>query len=329
MQITSTNYGYYFDQFERSYPAEFHDRTGYTETHTRLNDDVSKGELGEICFQGVRIHYGRFHTLKTDAIHTTENFSSVEMTFQVQGQMSQQSSVSIQLCDQQHNLNYRPYGDGKSWFGTGSHFYVGVQLTETFFNRFADDTSPRMSHLLNSIAQRNATTLVSHNLPIGPALQAQLTQLTQASRTQPFKRLYLETIVLDLLRQQLEQADTDRANRETALSVSDIDKIMAVKTWLDTHPLDNHSLLQLCRYAGLNDYKLKKGFRELIGTTVFGYLNDLRMQYAHQLLRDTNQPIGDIALTLGYSETHHFSAAFKRKFGYLPSQLNRRSTFGS
>ena len=325
MQIVSSNYGYYFDQFQRNYPAEFHGHTGYTETHIELADEVSQGTLSEICFQGVRIHYGQFHTLKTDIIHTTENFSSVEMTFQLQGRTSQQSSVSMDLCDQQHNLSYRPYADFRSQFGAGSYQYVGVQLTETFFSRFADDDSPTLNRILTGVAQRNAITLANRNLFITPVLQARLRQLTQSNRSQPLKRLYLETTVLELLRQQLEQADNESTKQGPTLKTSDVDKILAVKTMLDCNPLESYSLWQLCRYAGLNDYKLKKGFRDVLGTTVFGYLNDLRMQYAHQLLRDTSQTIGEIASKLGYSETHHFSAAFKRKFGYLPSHVKSNS----
>ncbi|GAB4049906.1 helix-turn-helix transcriptional regulator [Spirosoma litoris] len=98
-----------------------------------------------------------------------------------------------------------------------------------------------------------------------------------------------------------------------------------MKTLLDRSPLDTYSLLQLARFVGLNDYKLKKGFREVVGHTVFGYFNDLRMPYAHQLVCDSSFTIGDVATKLGYSETHHFSSAFKRKFGYLPSQLANKS----
>lgn len=325
MQIVSSNYGYYFDQFQRNYPAEFHEYAGYTETHIELADEVSQGTLSEICFQGVRIHYGQFHTLKADSIHTTEDFSSIEMLFQLQGQSSQQSSVSLDLADQQHNLSYRPYADFRSQFRAGSYHYVGVQLTETFFSRFADDDSPVLNRILTGVAQRSALTLLNRNLFITPALQAQLRQLTESNRSQPLKRLYLETTVLDLLRQQLEQAANESTKQSTTLKASDVDKILAVKTMLDSNPLESYSLWQLCRYAGLNDYKLKKGFRDVLGTTVFGYLNDLRMRYAHQLLRDTSQPIGEIACALGYSETHHFSDAFKRKFGCLPSQVRSNS----
>jgi AraC-like DNA-binding protein len=72
---------------------------------------------------------------------------------------------------------------------------------------------------------------------------------------------------------------------------------------------------------GLNDFKLKKGFKELFGTTVFSYLNELKMDYAKRLILDEKKTIYEVAMTLGYSEPHHFYAAFKRRFGYSPGEL--------
>ncbi|MBD2700524.1 helix-turn-helix transcriptional regulator [Spirosoma sp. BT702] len=326
MQIISRNYGHYFNEYSRSYPTEFHEAAGYSETHVQLADEVSQGELGEFCFQGVRIHYGQFQTLKADTICSTEDFSSVEMMFLLQGHISHESSLRTRFASQQHNLSYRPYGDVRSLFETGDYQYVGVQLTETFFSQFADDTAPLLNQLMNHMARRETVTLSDRNLPITPALQKQLIDVMQTNRPQPLKRLYLEMTVLDLLRQQLEQAEISQSSKITTLKTSDVEKIIAVKNRLDSRPFDTYSLLQLSRYVGLNDYKLKKGFRELLGTTVFGYLSSIRMDYAHQLLRSTNQTIGEIALTLGYSESHHFSTAFQRKFGYLPSQLRSGTT---
>jgi AraC-like DNA-binding protein len=322
MEIVSSNYGCYFDELQRTYPPEFHGYKGYTETHMQLADEVSQGIFSEICFHGVRIHYGQFQTLKTDTIRTTEDFSSVEMMFQLHGQRSQQSLIQAGFTSKQHNLSYRPYADVRSRFEAGHHQYVGIQLTETFFGRFADADSPLLRRIGRSIVQRKDIVLVKQNLPITPILQAQLLQLTQPACSQSLKRLYLETAVLNILYQQLQQAETT-TKRPATLQPGDVEKVLAIRDLLTTNPLASYSLLQLSRYVGLNDYKLKKGFRELTGTTVFGYLNDQRMKYAHQLLHDTRLSIGEIANTLGYSETHHFSAAFKRKFGYLPSQMNR------
>jgi AraC family transcriptional regulator, transcriptional activator of the genes for pyochelin and ferripyochelin receptors len=66
--------------------------------------------------------------------------------------------------------------------------------------------------------------------------------------------------------------------------------------------------------------KLKQGFRQLFGTTMFGYLHDYRMEMARNLLLEGNMSITTVANTVGYSHLRHFSAAFKRKFGITPGK---------
>ncbi len=261
MEIISSNHGCYFDVYQRSYPPEFHGYAGYNETHLQLADDVSQGALCEVCFQGVRIHYGQLKTLKSDTIRTTEDFSSVDMTFQLQGRTVEKSSGSGGHSPHQHTLSYRPYADVCYQFDVGMHHYVGIQLTETFFCRFADDNSPSIARLMNSLIKKEACALSQRPLPITPVLQTQLNRLTQTPHQHPLKRLHLETMVLDLLGHQIDQAGTYQ-DKATKLTTSDADKIRAVKALLDSNPLGNYSLLQLSRFAGLNDCKLKKGFRE-------------------------------------------------------------------
>jgi AraC-like DNA-binding protein len=70
--------------------------------------------------------------------------------------------------------------------------------------------------------------------------------------------------------------------------------------------------------VGLNEYKLKRGFKETFNTTVFGYLADQRLNLAQQYLRDTDKTAAEISAELGYCTPQHFNNAFKRKFGFTP-----------
>lgn len=73
--------------------------------------------------------------------------------------------------------------------------------------------------------------------------------------------------------------------------------------------------------VGINQTKLKSGFKQLFGTTVFGYLTDIRMEKARLLILSEKKNVGEVADLVGYQHPHHFAAAFKRKFGYSPGKL--------
>nr|WP_235926987.1 helix-turn-helix transcriptional regulator [Gloeocapsopsis dulcis] len=83
------------------------------------------------------------------------------------------------------------------------------------------------------------------------------------------------------------------------------------------------ALLDLAKLVGLNDFKLKQGFRHLFGTTVFGYLQTCRMEQAQQLLSDRSLSIAEIAQRVGYASASQFCHAFKRYAGMKPSDYRR------
>ena len=76
--------------------------------------------------------------------------------------------------------------------------------------------------------------------------------------------------------------------------------------------------MELAHEVGLNDYKLKQGFRHLFGKTVFGYLRDYRMEQAQHLLQQSNLTITQVAAQVGYRNPEAFSTAFRRTFAISP-----------
>jgi AraC-like DNA-binding protein len=112
------------------------------------------------------------------------------------------------------------------------------------------------------------------------------------------------------------------AQQETKpINQRDQESFYGIKDYLRATFLEDHSLLSLSRRFGINQNKLKTGFRELFGTPVISYLYDLRMDYARMLLLDKSMNVNEVAPVVGYRNANHFSTAFKRKFGINPSRL--------
>ncbi len=104
----------------------------------------------------------------------------------------------------------------------------------------------------------------------------------------------------------------------------DEDSLCKVAAWLEANLGENHSLSALARRFGLNECKLKRGFKGVFGITVFGYLRRRRMEYAAGRLNQSNSTILEIADEVGYSNPSHFSRAFEAEFGCLPKDYRRR-----
>lgn len=106
------------------------------------------------------------------------------------------------------------------------------------------------------------------------------------------------------------------------ISFADAERLQAVKEYLRTEYLcPALSLHLLCRRFGLNEFKLKKGFKQLFGNTVFGFVQELKMKSARAMLVEKRMNVNEVADHLGYSSPNHFSAAFKKMYGYSPARL--------
>jgi AraC-like DNA-binding protein len=161
------------------------------------------------------------------------------------------------------------------------------------------------------------------------AMQSTLQQILHCPFQGLTQQMYLEGKTWELIA--LHLAHTIEAERETKpLKSDDIERIHYAKEVLIARLDEPPSLIELARLAGINDHKLKVGFRQVFGTTVFGYLHDYRMERSRQLLESGDLSIAEAAKAVGLINRSHFAIAFRKKFGvnprdYRQSVQNRRS----
>ena len=112
---------------------------------------------------------------------------------------------------------------------------------------------------------------------------------------------------------------------EALKSTQDIHNIQKVEAYLRGHPEDRIASLKALRLRfGLNEYKLKKGFKELYQTSVFKFQMQQRLHKAKHLIKVTTEPLSDIASQTGFKSYVHFGQAFKKEYGMAPSQYRKK-----
>lgn len=110
------------------------------------------------------------------------------------------------------------------------------------------------------------------------------------------------------------------------LSHSDIRKIREVHDHIISNldkPLS--PLIELAHTFGTNEYKLKYGFKQLYGQTIFRFLIDQRLTRASVLIQHTETSIKEVAHVTGFISAPHFSKVFKEKYGFTPRELRKQS----
>ncbi len=140
-------------------------------------------------------------------------------------------------------------------------------------------------------------------------------------------QMYLEGKLLELIVHQMSQlSDPEDVQRNhLRLRPDDLDRIHEAKDILISDMENPPSLLELANKAGLNDTKLKRGFRQVFGTTVFGFFRNHRINKSRELLNQGKLNLDEIAYLSGFCDTSHFIKNFSKHFGTTPGAYLKQS----
>ncbi len=104
-------------------------------------------------------------------------------------------------------------------------------------------------------------------------------------------------------------------------NADDREKIAKARDILLQHISEPLTIKALSRKVAINECYLKKGFKEMYGTTIFDFFQSQRMEHAKYLLYEKSLSVTDVSSLLGYSSISHFSTAFKKHTGLKPCEL--------
>ncbi|MEJ8546266.1 helix-turn-helix transcriptional regulator [Brevibacillus borstelensis] len=181
------------------------------------------------------------------------------------------------------------------------------------------------SELLPELARMSNEPFFCRQTAGSPHISHIVEQMKQCPYSGRLQKLYLEGKAYELLACQLDAAEKEeeRIRAASKLKADDIQCLHQAREILSRTWKEPPGLLELARLVGLNDYKLKLGFKELFGTTVFGYVRGLRMNEARKILEQGEANVSEAATMVGYHNLSHFASLFRKTFGYNPSEFVR------
>ncbi|GAA4800125.1 AraC family transcriptional regulator [Olivibacter ginsenosidimutans] len=296
------------------------------EHHLSVQEKLINLNYHEIYFDGIHIGYGDLHLQSKTFLHFEMDHETVEMHFTLIGNtactLKSIQNKTYGFCSNQHNLIYTPGIKGQLDFNSANCKILEVNLSPRVLEKYLLDTDAFFP-FLRQIRSQNLALLGQHHLTITQEMMQVIQAITSCSKTGTFKKMYLEAKVIDLLLLQLEQFASHDCNEFCVLRPRDIEKMHHARDIIFNNIRSPLSLRQLALEIGSNEFTLKKGFKTLFGTTVFGMINDLRMQYARQLIVEGNLSLKQISEQVGYKNISHFTSSFKRKFGLTPGRFMR------
>jgi AraC-like DNA-binding protein len=296
-----------------------------------MNYTDDRGSSAQIIFQdvyleGAYIFAASSTQQKQVRMRETQQVPSLNLYFSLEGSSAAHTigqKADFELGGAQHAMGYTPYFDGYYLINSAKFRNFGIVLYEPFYQRLMANELESLKRFWDKVHQGQAVDTCSFPMDITTAQADVIRDIQQCTFTGQLRQLYYESRIIELYLLQAEQADRLMDVKSLAIKPHDLEKLHAAREYVRCNMLNPFTLGQVARYSGLNDFKLKRGFRQIFGTTVFGYLNELRLNYAKQLLVDSSYTIAETAHTIGYSEPHSFTKAFKKQFGFLPSELKK------
>jgi AraC family transcriptional activator of pyochelin receptor len=277
---------------------------------------------------GIRMGHAisKFHAL-TEFTAASAMTDVVRLHLGLKGNYSfrhRQLDTTFDLIGGHHNLLYSKDFEMTVYNRTLELETFGVQFPREIFLKFTANATDLLKRFSERIINGQPVILTDDWGAVDPAIHQVIDQIIHHRYTGDLQRLFLLSKSIELLvccAESCERAGKTQA--QFLKSPADKEKILAARDLVNARIDSPPSLSEIARAIGLNEYKLKRGFKETFNTTVFGYLTAQRLCLARRYLLDTQKTAAEIAFELGYSTPQHFNNAFKKHFGHTPDMVRK------
>lgn len=296
--------------YEHTYPDNFDGVKDVEEIVTELKTDDFNFHIIQKWFSGIHISIFEIGPQREESFCFESSQQHIGFLFCLSG--------TINYCHNRHQHHFSSLAKNEQDFNIGLinsiKFNVAgktrclyIQLTQEYFCQL---TGAELANDLKKNIQKS----------ISPEIGLILQQIIYPRHEGRVKRLYLEARIFELIIAYFNQ----KPKKQTGImKKDDVEKILFAKRLVEYDLQNPSSLMELSRKVGINDFKLKRGFKELTGYTVFGYLYKIRMEKAHYFLSKEKKTVNEVSFLVGYKNAQHFITAFKKQYNILPGSLNK------
>lgn len=156
---------------------------------------------------------------------------------------------------------------------------------------------------------------------VSPAIAVVLSQIMNYNLHPSIKKLYIKGKAYELISLYFNKGEgTDIEQCPFLVDEDNVRRIRQAKEIMIARMAEPPTLTELSEEIGLSLKKLKEGFKQIYGDSVFSFLFDYKMEYARKMLETGRHNVNEVGLKVGYSTASHFISAFKKKYGTTPKK---------
>jgi len=144
--------------------------------------------------------------------------------------------------------------------------------------------------------------------------------------TRSGSKLQIDNSVIEVIEKVLTNITDYKPDHKinTRLKKNHLITLERAKEYMANHFTEDISLLQIATHCYVSPFHFSRLFKTFTTVSPHQYLLTLRLKNAELLLRNTSQPMADIAFTSGFNSVEHFTAAFKQKYNCPPATYRQQ-----
>lgn len=260
-------------------------------------------------------------SLETQQVVRAVHSSFIQFHFCSKGSATfnfNQGNYRLPILEENSLLLYNPQQDLPMNLELAAETWLVTVLIsiKKFHNLFSSE-----ANFIHFLSAENKDRKYYKDGSISPSMAIVLNQLMNYSLHPSIQELYFKAKSYELLSLYFNRpADADVEQCPFLVDEENVQKIKRAKQIMIARMDAPPTLSELSDEIGLSLNKLKEGFKQIYGDSVFSFLFDYKMEVARQLLEAGSHNVNEVGLKVGYSTASHFIAAFKKKFGTTPKK---------
>jgi AraC-like DNA-binding protein len=292
-----------------------------------MNTDNNLKNVAISTFNETKVAEGFFvltyqnDTTTMQVVERDIDSSYIQFHFCLKGEIKfsfNEGSYTLDVIEENSLLLYNPQRDlpiclevnSQSWLVT---ILISIKKFHGLFSQEAD--------YISFLSKENRDKKYYKDGKISPSMAIALNQLHSYNLNTSIKSLYFQGKAYEILSLYFNRSED--ANIEQCpflVDETNVIKIRKAKDIIISRMAEPPSLKELAEEIDLSLKKLKEGFKQIYGDTVYSFLFDYKMEVARKLLESGGNNVNEVGLKVGYSTSSHFIAAFKKKFGTTPKK---------
>ena len=275
-------------------------------------------------FPGVVLQFHSFHCKSFHLLESKEVGNSLKINYCTEGRMEVRMSDNLLLFMEPGNISVDVRKAQDSFqFPCGHYHGVELLFHSSTLNRDAHEMLKTVEVDGKQVQLRFCKDVQSYVVRADDRLRKLFEDMGNAPPE--CRTPYLQIKVTELLLLLCKSDMPEKSDESSFMTMGQVQIAKQVMEIISADLSKHYSIENLAAPFGISPSSLKNYFQGVYGKNISTWLREARMSAASMALRESNQPVAEIAAKVGYENASKFSAAFKSFLGETPLEYRRQS----